>query len=178
MGLTFFDGNCRSNINIIKKKGLHTMNNNNDTIINDNATSTNVSDANAVDVNIPDANASDAMTEEQLQELTDEQLMDLFCEQMLIDKGLNDLQGQAREDVRNEVKENLVTEINRSILAALPDDKFDELSRKMEAGELTEDDLAKAVTEAGLDIDDITEKTMLKFRELYLQGGEEVKTEE
>lgn len=117
-------------------------------------------------------NTNEELTDEQLQELTEDQLMELFCEQMMIDKGLDDLSGKAREEVRNDLKEKLILEINRSILAALPDEKFDELDKKMEEGSLTPEEISAAVEGANLDIDKITEETMLKFRELYLQGGD------
>ena len=99
--------------------------------------------------------------------------MDLFVEQMIVDKGLDDLQGEMRDEIRKQLKESLNMQINRAILAELPDDKFDELAKKMEAGELESEEITKAVEEANLDLDKITEETMLKFRELYLNGGEE-----
>lgn len=128
-------------------------------------------------------NAKVTLTEEQLQELTEDQLMELFCEQMMIDKGLDELSGKAREDVRRELVDALTLEINRSILAALPDDKFDELDKKMTDGTLTAEEITAAVEGAGLDLDKITEETMMKFRELYLAednngGAENVEAEE
>lgn len=117
-------------------------------------------------------NNGEFLTDEQLENMSEDQLLELFCEQLMVDKGLENLEGEERDEARKQLKEALTLEINKSILAALPDEKFDELDRQMEDGALSEEAVMKAVDEANLDLNKITEETMTKFRELYLEGDE------
>lgn len=118
------------------------------------------------------------LTEEELSSLSEEQLLDLYVEQMMIDKGITELEGEARDEMRKDLKERLLMEINRSMLMALPDEIFERLNQKMEDGSLTAGDVEAAVKEAGLNVDEITEATMAEFRKIYLESGEQNKAEE
>lgn len=111
------------------------------------------------------------LTEEELNNLSEDQLMDVYCEGLLAEKGV-ELSGEERDAARSELKERLGLEINRSILAALPDEKFAEIEAVTSDDGVDMDVAERVIKESGIDVNKITEETMGKFRELFLQGGE------
>ncbi|MBR0403272.1 hypothetical protein IJI55_01855 [Candidatus Saccharibacteria bacterium] len=121
-------------------------------------------------MNNNDDNTDITLTQAELEKLSDDQLLDLYCEQMMIDKGLDNLEGDTRKQVRDELKERLNFEINRSILAALPEEKFNEIDAVTTENDVDMDVVERVIKESGIDVDKITEETMKKFRELYLEA--------
>ena len=113
---------------------------------------------------------NNGLTEEELNNMSEDQLLDLYVEQMLKDKGLDNLEGELRQQVHDDLKEKLTFEVNRAILSAMPEDKFEELNAKVEAGEANADMIAQAVQESGIDVDSITEAAMKDFRRVFLEG--------
>lgn len=120
-----------------------------------------------------DNNANAQITEEELNQMSDEQLLDLFVEQLLTDKGLDALEGEIRKEVHDDLKEKVVFELNRAILAALPEEEFDKLNAKIEAGEVDGEAITETVKNSGIDIDKITETAMMDFRKAFLEEPEE-----
>lgn len=124
-------------------------------------------------------NDGQLMTDEelkaQLESMSDDEVLDIFMESLLIEKGFADLDDETRTKMIAELKERAIDMINYSIVDALPEDKAEEVSEKIERGEDAEEAMNAAVAESGIDANKITEEALAKFRELYL--GEE-KTEE
>ena len=124
-------------------------------------------------------NDGQLMTDEelkaQLESMSDDEVLDIFMESLLIEKGFADLDDETRTKMIAELKERAIDMINYSIVDALPEDKAEEVSEKIERGEDAEEAMNAAVAESGIDANKITEEALVKFRELYL--GEE-KTEE
>lgn len=135
----------------------------------DNSTTPQDTNDNAVvqeDLNRP-------VTEEELAQLTPEQMLDAFVMQMLMDKGIADAGEEAVAKFHEDLKTMLVEEINRSLLAALPEEKLNQISASAENGELNTESLTQAIEESGIDTAKITEETMMKFREIYLAESDE-----
>ncbi len=113
---------------------------------------------------------NNGFTEEEINNMSEDQLLDVYVEQMLKDKGLDNLEGELRQQVHDDLKQKLTFEVNRAILAAMPEDKFNALNEKVEAGEADANMIAEAVKESGIDVDAITEAAMKDFRRVFLEG--------
>lgn len=121
---------------------------------------------------------NNGFTEEELNNMSEEQLLDLFVEQMLKDKGLDNLEGELRQQVHDDLKEKLTFEVNKAILMALPEDKFNELNAKVESGEAGAEEIMNAVRESGINVDEITSAAMQDFRRVFLESDNNAAAEE
>ena len=105
-----------------------------------------------------------------LNDLSDEETIDLFIEGIMEEKGVSAPTAEIEEDAKNELKDQLLRETDRSLIAELPDDKLEELNRMATAnGQIEPDVIAKMVEESNLDVTDIVGTTMARFREIYLE---------
>ncbi len=101
--------------------------------------------------------------------LSDDKVIDLFIEGIIAEKGVEVPTEEIMEDTKKDLKNQLLAEIDRSLIAELPDDKLEELNRAAAAtGQLDPNTVAEAIEAAGLDVAEITAGTMQRFRELYL----------
>ncbi|MBR2989662.1 hypothetical protein IKF40_01905 [Candidatus Saccharibacteria bacterium] len=106
--------------------------------------------------------------------LTDEETINLFVEGLMDEKGIKPESEQMRKDIFDDLKTKVMTELDRSLVSALPDDKLEELSKEAEEkGQLDPEVVAKAIEEAGVDVGEVAGVTMAKFRELYLGENQE-----
>ena len=106
--------------------------------------------------------------------LTDEETINLFVEGLMDEKGIKPESEQMRKDIFDDLKTKLMTELDRSLVSALPDDKLEEFSEEAEEkGQLDPEVVAKAIEEAGVDVGEVAGVTMAKFRELYLGENQE-----
>ncbi len=113
------------------------------------------------------------------EQLSDDEVIDLFVEGLIEKKGLDIPTEEIKQDLHTKLKTQLLTEIDRSIVAELPDDKLEELTKlASESGELSPEIVANAVSEANLDVTDITGATMQRFAEMYLNGSSSQQAED
>lgn len=107
-------------------------------------------------------------------DLTNEQSIDLFVEGLIEEKGLKVESDNVHTDIFNDLKTRLMQEIDRSLVAELPDEELDDLSKQIAAneGKIDPEVVAEKVANAGINVEDVVGKTMAKFREIYL-GTEE-----
>ena len=113
------------------------------------------------------------------EQISDHEVIDLFVEGLIEKKGLDIPTEEIKQDLRTKLKTQLLTEIDRSIVAELPDDKLEELTKlASESGELSPEIVANAVSEANLDVTDITGATMQRFAEMYLNGSSSQQAED
>lgn len=104
-----------------------------------------------------------------LNNLTDDEVIDLFIDGIMEEKGVNAPTDEIKQDIHKDLKNQLLVEIDRSLVAELPEEKLEELSSKASSGsELDPETIANAIKEANLDVAEITGVTMQRFRELYL----------
>ena len=118
-------------------------------------------------------NTNDAKAKELLANLTDEESINLFIEGLMEKKGIDSTSEELKHDIFMDLKTRLMEEIDRSLVAELPDEKLEELSAKAEKdGQLNPEEVAKAISGANLDVEEIVGGTMAKFMDIYL-GTEE-----
>ena len=119
-------------------------------------------------------NTNDAKAKELLANLTDEESINLFIEGLMEKKGIDSTSEELKNDIFMDLKTRLMEEIDRSLVAELPDEKLEELSAKAEKdGQLDPEEVAKAIEEANLDVEEIVGMTMAKFSDIYLGTEEE-----
>lgn len=99
--------------------------------------------------------------------------LDSFIEGLINDKNIEGLTPEGRKQIANEIKDELVRQINHAILMELPDDKLDEIDQKLESGEIKPEELQAIVQDSGVNIAKITTETMLYFKAFYLGSGNE-----
>ncbi len=119
-------------------------------------------------------NTNDAKAKELLANLTDEESINLFIEGLMEKKGIDSTSEELKNDIFMDLKTRLMEEIDRSLVAELPDEKLEELSAKAEKdGQLDPEEVAKAIEESNLDVEEIVGMTMAKFSDIYLGTEEE-----
>lgn len=100
------------------------------------------------------------------------QNIDEFIESLLNDKGITDVEPEIREELKADMKSKLLNQIDRAAVQALPEDKADELAKKVEDPNFTNEDMTKFMQDSGVNLTEVALETMLKFRGFYL-GTEE-----
>ena len=125
-------------------------------------------------------NAQGNNEQKMLDNLTSAEAIDVFIWGIMDEKGVGGGDPEVLQGVHDELRDQLMTQIDRSLVAELPDDKLEEFNKMAEEqGKINPDDLAKAIADADIDIETITANTMDKFREIYLHGApDENKTEQ
>ncbi|MDO5481223.1 MAG: hypothetical protein Q4F60_02680 [Candidatus Saccharibacteria bacterium] len=87
-----------------------------------------------------------------------------FVEGLIMKKGLNDV--DELQKLKNELSEELVEQINQSLLYALTDEEFAKLEAKGE--NFTEEDFQAAIRNSGIDVEKVTKETVEKFENVFM----------
>ena len=66
------------------------------------------------------------------------------------------------------MKKRLEDQINRAAIQALSEEKADELAKRLEDPNFTNEDMAKFMQDSGVNLAEVALETMLKFRGFYL----------
>jgi|GEM_PF-801359 len=122
---------------------------------------------------VPEApEASETPDMPDLDQLSEEEMLELFVIGLMNDKGMDTLDEPVQKEIAQDLKEQAIYRINQAIIAALPDDKFNELNKKLDEGAINDEVMNKIVTESGIDVTKIVEETLLDFRKVYLGEDE------
>lgn len=100
------------------------------------------------------------------------QSVDEFIEQLLIDKGITDVEPDIREELKSEMKERLMDQINRAAIMQLSEDKAAELASKVDDPNFTNEQMTEFMQNSGVNLTEVALETMLQFRNFYLGAGE------
>lgn len=98
--------------------------------------------------------------------------VDQFIEQLLVDKGITDLEPDIKEEVMADMKKRLMDQINEVAVLKLSAEKAEELAKKVDDPEFTEEKMTEFMKGAGVDLTQIALEAMLEFRNFYLKPGE------
>lgn len=110
-----------------------------------------------------------AISDKELDDLTNEEVIDLFIRGIMEEKGVTAPTPEIGQSIFEDLRTQLLEQIDRSLIAELPDDKLEELNKlALEKGQIDPQLIAKMVEEAHLDVAEITGITMERFREIYL----------
>jgi len=141
----------------------------NDSNINDNV----VADAATLNIaenaEVAASQNADNTQAASLDDLSEEQLIEVFAETLLEEKGITDgLDDEVHNQMIDDLKERILFQVNRQLIAALPEEQFNELNAKLDSGEYKEEDLLNIIESSGINAEEITQKTLLDFRNAYL----------
>lgn len=101
--------------------------------------------------------------------LSDDEVINLFIDGIMEEKGVNPPTDEIRKDIHDKLKNQLLTEIDRSLVAELPDNQLEKFAQTVATnGEIDPNTIAEAIEAANLDVAEITGITMQRFREIYL----------
>lgn len=101
--------------------------------------------------------------DEILNQLTQEQMLAVFVEKMISDKGIT-----ATDELRGKLYVALSDEVTKNMILAMPDYLVEKLNKEIDQG-ADERTINQAIKESGIDVETITEQTMMAFREKYLK---------
>ena len=101
--------------------------------------------------------------DEILNQLTQEQMLSVFVEKMISDKGIT-----ATDELRGKLYVALSDEVTKNMILAMPDYLVEKLNNEIDQG-ADERAINQAIKESGIDVETITEQTMMAFREKYLK---------
>lgn len=99
------------------------------------------------------------------------QSVDKFLEQLLIDKGITDLDPDVKSDLINDMRSHLMEQINEAAILYLDEQKATELKSLVESPDFTEEKMSEFMQNSGVDFTKVTLEVMTNFRKNYL-GGE------
>lgn len=100
------------------------------------------------------------------------QNIDEFIEQLLIDKGITDVEPEIREELISEMKERLTDQINKAAIMQLSEEKATELAEKVNDPDFTNEQMTEFMQNSGVNLTEVALDTMLQFRNFYLESGE------
>ena len=98
------------------------------------------------------------------------QNIDDFIENLLVDKGITELDPEIKEELKTDMKKRLVNQINRSAVLQLGEEKAAELAGLVDDPDFTNEKMTEFLQNADIDFTGIALDTMSKFRNFYLQG--------
>lgn len=105
--------------------------------------------------------------------MNEDEALDKFINNMLSDKDLSGVTDEAHVYLVDDLKTRLLDQINRSIIAEMPEQKGDEFSALLDKESVTDEQVQQFIVDSGVDTKKIAARTMLAFRELYLQTPED-----
>ena len=97
--------------------------------------------------------------------------LDAYIRDIINTKQLTGITDEAKEGLVEEMRERLLDMINRALVEALPEEKVVAFSELLDTEGLSEAEIQRFITESGVDVEKVTAKTLLAFRELYLQSS-------
>ena len=98
-----------------------------------------------------------------------------FIDQLIDEKGLS-AEGEVRDQIKTDLTERLIDQIERAAVNALPEDKAIELANKLDDEGFGDDQVSDFIRNSGVDMERVALETMLQFRILYLGEDENVDT--
>ncbi len=98
------------------------------------------------------------------------QNLDDFMESLLQEKDIK-VEGEVRDQLKADMVQRLMTQIDRATLNRLTEEQAIELSDKLDDPNFGDEQAAEFIKNCGIDTQEVALETMLQFRALYLGGG-------
>lgn len=98
------------------------------------------------------------------------QHLDAFIKEIIDTKQLSGITDEAKAGLVEEMRERLLDQINRALIDSLPDNKVEALSQLLDGDSVDDAQVQTFVADSGVNVEEVTAKTMIAFRTLYLQG--------
>ena len=101
-----------------------------------------------------------------------------FIDQLIDEKGYSDLDDDVRQELKTDMIQRLMDQIDQAAINALPEDKAIELADKLDDESFDDEKVAEFMQNSGVDLQQVALETMLQFRMLYLGEAEVPSAEE
>jgi len=98
------------------------------------------------------------------------QNIDEFIESLLNDKGITDVDPEIKEELKTDMKNRLLDQINRAAIMQLSEEKAAELADLVDNPDFTNEKMTEFLQNSGVNLTEVALDTMLKFRGFYLEG--------
>ena len=98
--------------------------------------------------------------------------VDEFIDRLIEERGSEGLSNDAKVELKKTLTQELLNQIDKAAIYALPEDKAIELAKKTDNPNFTDEDMAKFIQDTGVDLQTVALNTMVEFRKFYLQGKE------
>lgn len=96
------------------------------------------------------------------------QSVDEFIDTILNEKGITDVEPDIREDLKKDMKQRLLDQINKAAVMQLSEEKAAELASLIDDPEFTNEKMTEFMKNSGVNLAEVALETMLRFRALYL----------
>ena len=91
-----------------------------------------------------------------------------FIDQIINEKGYTSLDEDVRAQLKADLTQRLLDQIDTAAIYALPEEKAVELSQKLDDPNFGDEQVTEFMAQSGVDLQDVALKTMLQFRALYI----------
>lgn len=98
-----------------------------------------------------------------------------FIDQLIDDKGI-ELTEEVRQQLKVDLIERLLDQIDRASINALPEDKAIELADLLDDENFSDEQMTAFMRESGVNLEAVALQTMMQFRLLYLGQNPNVDT--
>ncbi|MBC7565304.1 hypothetical protein H7100_03710 [Candidatus Saccharibacteria bacterium] len=98
--------------------------------------------------------------------------LDTFISQIIDEKNLPGITEEVKQSLIEDLKMQMLDRIDHALLEKLTDEQLDEFTEQVQQSddkEFTE----RYLSEHGVDVEKVTARTMLAFRDLYLESPQE-----
>lgn len=99
------------------------------------------------------------------------QSIDEFIESILNDKGITDIEPDVRDELKSDMKQRLLDQIDKAAVMQLSEEKAAELANLVEDPEFDDTKMTDFMQNSGVNLTEVALDTMLKFRGFYLGAG-------
>lgn len=100
------------------------------------------------------------------------QSVDEFVESILDDKGITNVDPETRQELKEDMKNRLIDQINRAAVMRLSEEKVAELNKLMDDPGFDDEKMSEFMKNSGVNLSEVALDTMIKFRGFYM-GAEE-----
>lgn len=97
--------------------------------------------------------------------------LEQFIDKLIQDKNLPPTDPAVLTELKYDLMQRLMDQIDRAAIEALPEEKAVELSGLLDKPEFGEEQLTQFMQNSGVDMQKVALETMLTFRALYLSGS-------
>ena len=94
--------------------------------------------------------------------------LDTFIDNILAEKKLTGVSDEVRVQLAADLRESLLDQINRALIAALPETSLQGFNEILDNESATQQEMQDYIVAQGVNVQQITLDTMLRFAELYL----------
>ena len=105
--------------------------------------------------------------------MTEDEALNKFIEDILVNKNLSGMTDEAKVYLIDDLKTKLLDQINRALINELSEDQTNELNSILDEEFVNDEKVQQFIVNCGVDVSKITARTMLFFRDLYLQTPEQ-----